>query len=362
MIYNIVIIASGLIISRLLFYRFPFMHKGNMTNSPYKLSVIIPARNEERNLSLLLPDLKQQSHPIYEIICVDDCSMDNTLQVVASFGVKLITIVNKPEDWTGKAWACQKGAEAANGELLLFLDADVRLGTDAISGLMRAYDENKCVISVQPYHKTVKGYEQFSLFFNIVQIAANGTSTIPICKNAGLYGPVILIDKKCYSEIEGHTSVKNSIVDDLALGERLRKEGRPFKLFLGGRHISFRMYTRGFSELLQGWTKNYATGAIKTPRVQLVMVFLWITSCISVVINLLQSIAMHNLIYFIIFSFLYVLWTLELYRIARRIGNFKKLICFPIYLTLFLWVLFISFLKKLFHRSVVWKDRKIRLE
>ena len=364
MLLNIIVITAGLIISLLLFYRFPMFKKSVAVENSYKISVIIPARNEEKNLPLLLQDLKQQIYPVHEVICVDDCSLDNTAKIASSFGVKLITIENKPEDWTGKAWACQKGAESASGDLLLFLDADVRLNPDAVAALIHTYDENQCVISVQPYHQTERCYEQFSLFFNLIQIPANATSTMINFKNAGLYGPVIFISNETYWAAEGHASARNSIVDDLALGERLTQKGFLFKLFLGGEHISFHMYGGGFSDLLRGWTKNYATGALKTPPLLFIMVFLWITSCTSAFICLMQAILLKNLLHIVIFLFLYALWVLELFRISHKIGHFKKyaLIGFPVYMAMFLLVFILSLLKKLLRLNVVWKGRKIKLE
>jgi 4,4'-diaponeurosporenoate glycosyltransferase len=360
---NICVITAGLIISRLLFCHFPALEKSSNAKRSYKISVIIPARNEEKNLSLLLEDLKKQIYPAYEIICVDDCSMDKTAEVASSFGVKLIRIDNKPGDWTGKAWACQKGGEASSGDLFLFLDADVRLRPDAISCLVGTYEKNQCVISVQPYHETGKNYEQFSLFFNLIQIAANGTSTSIHFKNPGLYGPVILIDKETYRTIKGHTAAKSSIVDDLALGEKLTQNGFLFKLYIGGQNISFCMYGGGFLDLMHGWTKNYATGALKTPLLLFGMVFLWVASCISAFICLIQAIFMQNSLLILIFLMLYALWVLELFRISRKIGRFKEyaLIFYPIYMALFMWVFILSFIKKLFHLNVVWKGRKIKL-
>ncbi len=364
MLYYITILLTGLLMNLLLFYRFPFLRKSDKNDPDYKVSIIIPARNEEINLSFLLEDLQHQSYPIHEVICVDDCSTDHTAQIISSFGTELISIIDKPEDWMGKSWACQKGAEASDGDMLLFLDADVRMKPEAVACLIQAYDENQCVISLQPYHWMKKRYEQFSLFFNLIQIAANGTTAVFKDRNAGLFGPVILIPKDCYHAVGGHSSIKNSIVDDLAMGESLKKNGFLYKLFLGGEYISFRMYPGCFSELRLGWTKNYATGAQRTPKGLLLMVFLWITSCVSVIQCIIQSIITFDLRFLIVSVIFYFLWVFELYRTAHRIGQFKKctLICFPICLFFFLWIFIQSIVKKLFHRTVFWKDRSIKLE
>jgi 4,4'-diaponeurosporenoate glycosyltransferase len=273
MIVEFIIVLAGLIISWVLFNRFPQIKGRFSIDSLLRISVIIPARNEEKNLPLLLDDLKKQSTLIYEIICVDDGSADDTVKIASSFGARVISLQDKPEDWTGKTWACQNGADAARGDLFLFLDADVRLSVDGIGTLLYAYEENGSVISVQPYHQTEKIYEYFSLFFNLIQYAANGLG-LPKKKNAGLYGPVILISRSDYYAIDGHRSVKNSVVEDMDLGERLKQSKIDFHLFLGNRDIAYRMYGDGFKSLLQGWIKNLAAGMAKINIGVLLMSFL----------------------------------------------------------------------------------------
>ncbi len=186
----------------------------------------------------------------------------------------MVSLADKPDGWMGKTWACQNGADLAKGDLLLFLDADVRLGNNAIQRLMQTYSEQHGTISVQPYHYTEMWYEQCSILFNLVQIAANGAA-LPKPSGAGLYGPVVLISKADYNKIGGHKSVRNCIVEDMALGQRLRDAGIPYSLFLGDKEIAFRMYTEGIRSLFQGWIKNIAACAAKTPKTLFWMVFFW---------------------------------------------------------------------------------------
>lgn len=364
MLYHYFIIIVGLISSFILFFKFPILAKGVKGKLTHQISIIIPARNEEKNLPLLLEDLKQQTMHIYEIICVDDNSNDATYEIASSFGVKLISIKDKPNNWTGKAWACQKGAKAASGNILLFLDADVRLSPHAILNLIHAYDENNCVISVQPYHQTKRYYEQFSFFFNLIQIAANSTSIALKTQSIGLYGPVILIDQNTYAAIDGHFAAQNSIVDDIALGEKLREKGQKFKLFMGGKDISFRMYSNNFKSLFQGWIKNFSTGAIKNQFPVLLLVTLWIASCITTVAIMIISVSSHYHTIGLVTVCLYICWVFEFYRISYKVGEFKisTPILFPIYLVFFIVIFFISLYKKKFQMDVVWKDRKIKLD
>ena len=355
-------VLIGIAVTAVLFYRFPKLPgMGNEPDDFPNVSVIIPARNEENNLPLLLMDLGAQTLPLYEIICVDDASEDATGKIAASFGAKLISLNTKPEGWMGKSWACQKGADAATGELLLFLDADVRLGREGVRKLMRAYSEESCTISVQPYHRTEKLFEQLSMMFNLVQIAANGAA-LPRPLNVGLYGPVILITQPDYKKIGGHESVRKSIVEDMALGLRLKKEGLPYRLFVGDQDIAFRMYGDGLISLLQGWIKNMAAGAAKTPIPVFMMVFVWITSLISVPLHIIKSAVSANIPWLIVYSLLYIVWVFILSFLAKKVGRFQAwaYIFYPVLLLVLVGVVFVSVFKKLFGLKVTWKGRAVK--
>ncbi len=365
-IIEFVIAIAGIAATAVLFYRIPTLPEpevnGNLSNYP-SLSVIIPARNEEHNLPLLLADLSAQTFPNLEIICVDDESDDLTGQIALENGAKLITLRSKPEGWMGKSWACHNGADAAKGELLLFLDADVRLGPDGISKLLSAYLQRGCTVSVQPYHKTEKTYEQLSMMFNLVQIAANGTA-LPKPRNVGLFGPVILISRQDYEKAGGHRGVKSSIVDDMALGSQLIKADLNYCIYVGNSDISFRMYADGLRSLLQGWVKNMATGAAKTPFPVFIMVFLWITSLISVPLRIVIFSILMNWLWLGIYSVLYIIWICLLTVLTSRIGKFHDwaVILYPFLVLVMLGVILVSAFKKIFGIKVKWKGRSIGTE
>lgn len=359
-----VIVLIGFAATAVLFYRFPKLPEAGTDDKRFPaVSVIIPARNEEKNIALLLGDLRSQSLSPLEIICVDDSSKDATAQVASAYGARVISLDNKPEGWTGKAWACQNGADAAQGELLLFLDADVRLGRNGVLRLVQEFANSGCTISVQPYHKTEKVCEQLSMLFNLVQIAANGIA-MPKERSIGLYGPVILIARSDYIKVGGHKSVRKSIVEDIALGLRLKGEGLSYRLFVGDEEIAFRMYGGGLRSLLQGWVKNIASGAVKTPPPVFVMVFFWLASLASVPLQMVKMAAWSQLIWFAIYSGLYVSWAIILSFLSRRIGRFKfwDAIFFPILVIAFFGVVIVSVISKVFGLKVRWKGRAIVAE
>jgi len=360
---NLIIICMGFAFSLILFYRFPKLTPARNDSDFSTVSIIIPARNEEKNLQLLLDDLQAQSLKPHEIICVNDDSSDSTAQVAQSFGVTLINLPDKPKGWTGKTWACQNGADMATGSLLLFLDADVRLGKDGLARILQAYQDNNCTISVQPFHLTKVPYEQLSLVFNLVQIAANGT-TLPWKTNIGVHGPVLLIQKADYDKINGHESVRQFVVEDLAFGQKLKENLLPYQLFMGDEDVAYRMYAGGMRSLVQGWVKNFAVGAAQTPFAVLFMIFFWIGSMANVPFYLAQALSTDNLPMSIAYGVLYLLWVIVLSVLSRKIGRFHILpiLFFPILLIGFLLIFTISLITKVFSLPVRWKGRLIAKE
>ena len=355
------IVVLGFASAAVLFFRFPRLPAAKTEfGSLPSLSIIIPARNEGKNLPLLLGDLSAQTFTPLEIICVDDASTDDTAQIARTQGVKLISLRDKPDDWTGKTWACQNGANQAEGELLLFLDADVRLQKDALKRLLQAYSNTRCTISVQPFHRTQKLYEQFSLPFNLIQIAGSG-SALPNPCDIGLYGPVILMPKVDYIAIGGHENARKSVVEDMTLGENLKKTNRPYRLFIGDNGISFRMYVGGLSDLLQGWVKNLASGAAKTPLLVFVMIFFWIASMCSPTVQIATYLPSGDLFWVGLYVLLYILWVAILMVLSRRVGRFlfPAILFYPILLVVMLCVFAVSAFHKLFGLNVRWKGRSV---
>ncbi|MHB8963884.1 MAG: glycosyltransferase family 2 protein [Saccharofermentanales bacterium] len=358
---DLIIVIIGMFCCILLFYKIPSPDGHCSSQQRLPVSVVIPARNEEQNIALLLEDLMKQTVQPFEIICVDDGSTDRTAETILDNGATLVRTETKPDGWIGKSWACHNGAGSVQGDLILFLDADVRLHPDALEELCCSYHTNGGVISVQPYHRVRHPYEQLSFFFNLVQIAGNGLGSLFQKNRIGLFGPVILIGREDYIAINGHNGARGSITDDLALGDRLKKADINFRLFLGGRNISYRMYSSGLKDLFQGWTKNFATGASKTPPATFIAVFAWITSCLSTVIEVIMHAVAQDLPRLVIWLALYSVWVAILLAVSARAGSFSKTVVlfYPVLLATFLIVFVVSLVKRLFHFDVIWKDRRI---
>ena len=164
-------------------------------------SIIIPARNEQNNLPKLLGSIAAQSVRPLEVIIVDDASTDQTAAVAAQHGATVIASQPLPPGWRGKTWACQQGADAARGDILLFVDADTWFETDGLERILGLYSEG--ALSVGPYHTVQKPYEELSAFFNVIMTAG----TVP----DGLFGQMLLVDRESYRRVGGHETVKERV-------------------------------------------------------------------------------------------------------------------------------------------------------
>ncbi|MFA7157356.1 MAG: glycosyltransferase family 2 protein [Bacilli bacterium] len=359
-VFTISLIIIGYIFSRIIYRKFNFLleYRNHNESSDIKISVIIPSRNEQDNLPIILDSILNQDYKNIEVIVVDDNSSDNTFDVASSYGVNVLSIKNKPSEWKGKTWACQKGAEISKGDFLLFIDADVYFKKDAISNIVKKYAKEQKVISIIPYHNTGSFIEQFSLFFNVVGVGAVGACRD---KKIGLYGPVIFIDKRQFNDIGGFSSVKYSVIEDVDLGSKLTENNIDYDLIFGKGQISYRMYKKDLLQISRGWIKNFAFGASRMSFLSFLLVFFFVSAYISTFINVIKYSINFDYLLLSIFVFLYMFLVIELHRIAKNVGNFSvfSILLYPIFIIYFLIIFIISSFKKIFKLKSIWKERKV---
>jgi 4,4'-diaponeurosporenoate glycosyltransferase len=328
------------------------------------ISVIIPARNEAHNLPFLLKSLNTQTSLIPEqVIVVDDESSDSTAEVAAGHGVTVVKAGLRPDGWAGKNWACARGAAAASGDLLIFLDADTTLYPDGLRALLETWQETGGVVSVQPYHAMHKPYEQLSAYFNLVLAAALGAFSAfrEHIRPSGLFGPCLVIAKADYTRAGGHNEVKGKLMEDMYLAETFQKQGLAVRLYGGHGVISFRMYPGGFRELWNGWAKGFATGAARTSVPLLVLVVAWIVGGAGTTRELIGSAVAGNIQGAASWGALYLAFAIQINWMLRRLGSFKwyTALFYPLPFIFFV----IGFLRSIFlvfvRKRVLWKGHSV---
>jgi 4,4'-diaponeurosporenoate glycosyltransferase len=331
--------------------------------SPPSVSIIIPARNEETTLPFLLASIKKQRHKPAEIIVVDDLSADRTRAVAERAGVRVIDSKPLPRGWVGKMWSCYQGAGAATGAVLIFLDADTFLAPDGLQKIIDTYRRKKGVISISPYHATEKLYEKLSAFFNIVMMGAMNAFTLAgdLIRPTGVFGPALVISREDYFKSGGHKQVKDKIIEGVFLPEQFKKARIPIRCYGGKGSLSFRMYPHGIKDLIGGWSKGFATGAIQTSIPALIIVVAWIVGCVGVTRYLIETAFMGSATVVIAWAALYLCYVLQIYWMLFRIGRFKfyTALLFPIPLLFFIVVFARSIILIFLKRSVQWKGRSI---
>lgn len=373
------------------FYKRDIDESVNITNIIYSekilkdkdnkfISIIIPARNEEKRIGNLLESLKNQSYKDFEVIVVDDNSSDDTKKIVESFkenkeykkdnkkNTEKTTIIDiyyyklPEDDWKGKSAACFFGATKAKGDFFLFLDADIFLTEDAIEYISKNAICD-AILSIQPYHQIKKIYEQLSLYSNIIAFLGLdlGKFKNPYKTKSGLFGPCVLIPKKIYETSSGHLIVKDSILEDMELGIELSRRNIDLYSIPHMKKVKFRMYEEGFKYLFDGWTKNMVLGASKSNLLSILiissLVTLSISLPISIFIYLFQGFYFKTLIY----NLGYLVFAIFLYLAARKIGSFSIISCFlfPIFAVFYLIIFIRSVFMKIFKIPINWRGRRV---
>ncbi len=318
----------------------------SLPGRPPLVSVIIPARNEAQNLPALLRSLASQPDKPHEIMVVDDGSTDRTAEVARQFGATVIVSQSLPESWRGKPWACHQGAQAATGDLLLFVDADTWFEPDGLAGVLSGYVGG--AFSVGPYHVVQKPYEDLSLFFNFNMTVG----TVP----QGLFGQMLLVDRESYRRVGGHEAVKGRILENFWLAGQFREVGIAVRSVTGRGVFSFRMYPGELSELIAGWTKGFAAGAGQTPRGTLFLVVVWMIGLMFAPLGWVMTGD------WLPWGAMYLLCVAQVAWFSRLVGTFRwfTTLLYPVPLIFFFLVFAWSAARS--GRRVSWKGREIRAD
>lgn len=233
------------------------------------LSVLVPARNEERRIRPCLESLLAVDYPNLEILVLDDHSSDATSDVVRQIArqdprLRLLQGKDLPPGWTGKAWACQQLAREAKGDYLAFVDADTRFAPLALTqAVSLALAKNSDLLSLWPYLQAKSWSERLVIPYVHVFILLYLPHWMGGCSASlgAANGQFMLFRREAYETIGGHAAVSGHLVEDIALARKLRAAGFCVLNRDGtcpGQSVALvrcRMY-HNFADLWDGFTKN----------------------------------------------------------------------------------------------------------
>ena len=240
------------------------------------VSIVVPARNEGRNLRRCVESALTSTYGPLEIVVVDDHSTDDTGAIAAELAmrdprVRVVTPPPLPAGWFGKQWACDTGSRTARGDILAFFDADTWQAPDLVSRAVNAMRARGSELL------TVAGTQEMGSFwerlvqpqvFNILWARFGGTELVNQSPRVGdkiANGQCLFFRRDAYDAMGGHAAVRDKVAEDLALAQRWFRAGHTVTMVLGLAQLRTRMYT-SLRELVEGWGKNiYAGGRDAVP-------------------------------------------------------------------------------------------------
>jgi chlorobactene glucosyltransferase len=278
--YSYIIIAStllflsGVVVTYLLHsrYRLKILVTERVELLPHPaelISVIVPARNEARNIHRCILALLAQTYLSYELIVVDDRSNDETPSILAELQrdhpsrLQVVAGGDLPAGWAGKPHALHLGTQAAHGDWLCFVDADTFAAPDLLAAAFTTARAQKAdlftILTDQElgsfWEKAILPLVFTALSFGFPAEKVND----PHRPEAIANGQFILIRRSVYAAVGGHAAIRDRIAEDKALAQMVKGHGYRLIVADGRRVASTRMYTR-FAEIWEGWTKNIFLG------------------------------------------------------------------------------------------------------
>ena len=231
------------------------------------ISVLIPARDEGRNLAACLEGALAQGEVVAEVLVYDDHSRDETPAIINDYSgrdarVKSVASASLPPGWCGKTFACARLAATARGEWLLFIDADARLCEDAAARMLAEADARRLtLLSCWPALELRGFWERllmpllnfvvFTLYPAPLALSRRTDASLGLA-----HGACLLVHARTYARLGGHASVRSELFEDVRLAQVWRAGGEAGLCLDGQGVVSVRMY-RSLAEIWCGFQKNF---------------------------------------------------------------------------------------------------------
>ncbi|MDA8408687.1 MAG: glycosyltransferase [Deltaproteobacteria bacterium] len=237
-----------------------------------RLSIIVPAKDEEANIKASVESILASSYQDLEIILVDDRSHDGTWQLMELLQrldnrVKTVKIEKLPAGWTGKTHAMYVGAGVASGDMLLFTDADALFSRDLLVRAISYFVSNQLdMLSLIPGFKKWGFLEKsiyphlalgISFFYPITSV------NDPRSGAAVSSGCFIMMSRKSYNEVGTWRSLRGQITEDIAMSRAVKALG--LKLRVSRSDLVQTKPFDNITELIRFWRRTFCGGLENGP-------------------------------------------------------------------------------------------------
>jgi glycosyltransferase involved in cell wall biosynthesis len=232
-------------------------------SEPPMVTAILPAKDEEANLSDCLAAVCGQTYPNLEVLVVDDRSADRTGEIARRFAaqdgrIRVLTIDHLPPGWTGKTHALHQAAGRARGDWLWFLDADTLHAPEGLSIMMEyARSQRAALVSLLPELRCETFWERVVQPLGAIVLMQSFPLHVVHRQDSPLAfanGQYLLIERSAYDAAGGHEAVRDRFVEDIALAGRVKALGLPIRVALIRGIVTCRMYS-SLPQLVRGWSR-----------------------------------------------------------------------------------------------------------
>jgi glycosyltransferase involved in cell wall biosynthesis len=337
-----------------------------------KVSVLIPARNEERTIAKALASVRASRGVEMEIIVMDDGSTDRTAQIVHDAAnedprIRLVTAPDLPEGWNGKQHACWALAGMAKHPVFCFIDADVRLETEAIYRMaseINAVDgrsPERAMVSGFPRQETRTFFERLLLplihFVLLSYLPLAGERWLRSAAFAVGCGQFMMVRREPYFKSGGHEAIRQSMHDGLLLPKLFRRQGYRTGVYDLTRDAVCRMYY-GAADVWRGLGKN-ATEGMATPLRLPVFTVLLLGGQVAPFLILGMAIPRGN-VFVAAMSILAILFGYAASAICawRFKQHWLGILLHPLGVLMLVALQWLALLRKLFGGKATWKGRE----
>ncbi len=237
---------------------------GSLADNKPLVSILIPARNEEKNIERCLKSILNQDYRNTEIIVLDDNSIDKTAEIVKKLAekdprIKLVSGKPLPQGWLGKNFACFQLSGYARGDYLIFTDADTYHFASSVKSAISCLIANKLDAACPfPRQIMVSLSERMAIpFINFaillfMPLALIRKSKNPLfCTGVGQY---FIFKREAYFGMGGHSAVKGKILEDVHISKKTKESGFNYMIFDGSTSLTCRMY-KNFHEVWKGYSR-----------------------------------------------------------------------------------------------------------
>lgn len=253
-----------------------------------RVSVLIPARNEEATIGACVRAVLASAHPVHEVIVYNDASEDRTGEILAKIArtdarLRVVDGDGLPDGWVGKPHACHRLSEHATGELLVYLDADTALSPDGLERIASLIADCGLLTAV-PRQEMVTAAEQLVLpLLHLTYTAWLPQPLVHLSSDPRFLaanGQILAVRRSVYDSVGGFAAVRGEVVDDMAFCRLVKASGHRVR-FADGYAISrCRMYTSARA-VWEGFSKNLYEGIGASPLALLGVVLLYTAAFVA---------------------------------------------------------------------------------